>query len=103
MGGEGVYQTAARWPEKFAAVIAIAGPVPTDTTELVKGVRRVPVRIVHGAKDGRVPVEGSRRLAADLKKAGGSVDYKEDPDNGHAGDKPYADPEMIEWLLAHHR
>jgi predicted peptidase len=103
MGGTGVYDTAARWPEKFAAVIAIAGPVPTDTSELVMGLRCVPVRIVHGVLDKRVPVEGSRRLAADLRRAGASVDYKEDPDNGHDGDKPYADPEMIDWLLAHHR
>jgi len=103
MGGTGVYDTAARWPEKFAAVIAIAGPVPTDTSELVKGLRRVPVRIVHGVLDKRVPVEGSRQLAADLRNAGGSVDYQEDPDNGHDGDKPYSDPEMIDWLLAHHR
>jgi predicted peptidase len=103
MGAEGVYQIAARWPEKFAAVIAIAGPVPLDTSEFVKGLRRVPIRIMQGGKDTRIPPDGSRRLAAALRKAGASVEYQEDPDNGHDGDKPYSDPEMIEWLLAHHR
>jgi predicted peptidase len=103
MGGGGVYDTAARWPERFAAAIAIAGPVPRDTSALVKGLRRVPLRIVQGANDERVPVEGSRRLVADLRKAGAPVEYREDPKAGHDGEKTYADPETIEWLLAHHR
>jgi predicted peptidase len=103
MGGAGVYDTAAQWPNKFAAVIAIAGPVPAETSELVKGLRRVPIRIMHGVLDKRVPVEGSRRLVAHLRKAGASVEYVEDPENGHDGEKPYSDPEMIDWLLAHHR
>ena len=103
MGGGGVYDTAARWPERFAAAIAIAGPVPRDTSALVKGLRGVPVRIVHGANDRQVPVEGSRRLVAALKKAGAPVEYIEYPETGHDGEKAYADPEMIEWLLAHRR
>jgi predicted esterase len=59
-------------------VIAIAGPVPLDTSELVKGLRRVPIRIMQGGKDTRVPPEGSRRLVADLKRADASVEYQEE-------------------------
>lgn len=50
-----------------------------------------PFLIFHGAKDVRVPVEHSRRLAAKLRETGIEVAYNEYPDLGHF--------EMVDWSL----
>ena len=105
MGGAGVYEIASRWPERFAALIAIAGYGPDDDANLVKQLRSVPLRIFHGARDERVDVERARKLVADLKKAHASVDYTEFPDarHGPTAERVYADPAVIDWLLSQHR
>jgi predicted peptidase len=105
MGGAGVYDIAARWPERFAALVAISGFVPQDDNALVQRLRLIPLRIVHGANDERVPVDGARRFAADLKNAGASVQYSEYPDTRHGptAEKAYADHMVIDWLLSQRR
>ena len=105
MGGAGAYQIAARWPERFAALVAIAGFVPTDHADLVKRIRHIPLRIFHGASDERVPVDGARQLAAELKQAGAPAEYLEYSDTRHGptAEKTYADASVIEWLLSQRR
>jgi dipeptidyl aminopeptidase/acylaminoacyl peptidase len=43
----------------------------------------IPILIVHGKKDQRVPVKQSRELAEKLRKAGKSVRYVEQPEGDH--------------------
>ena len=102
MGGNGVYSVAARWPERFAALIAISGAGPVDD---VQRLRRVPLRIFHGAEDERVPVQAARRLVADLRKVGAAVEYTEYPDTRHGptAERTYADAALLDWLLAQHQ
>jgi predicted peptidase len=94
MGGTGVYDIAARLPDRFAALVAISGVVPLDDSTLVKRIQHIPITIFHGASDERVPVEGARRLVPDLKKAGAAVKYTEYADTRHGptAEKTYADP-----------
>jgi predicted peptidase len=105
MGGAGVYDIAARWPERFAALVAISGFVPTDHADLLERIRRIPLRIFHGASDERVSVDGARRLAAELTKAGAPVQYVEYPGarHGPTAEMTYADPAVIDWLLSQRR
>jgi predicted peptidase len=129
MGGGGVYRIASRWPERFAALVAIAGPVEElsgkmteDAIEidrktnaftsaadpfhaLAKRIRAIPTLIFHGEADQSVPVEHARRLSSELKKAGATVQYTEYPATDHVGaaSKAYRSLEMIEWLLAQRR
>jgi predicted peptidase len=105
MGGAGVYEVAARGPERFAALLAIAGFVRDDPQQVVARLGRIPLKIVHGAMDERVPVDGARRIAADLKKAGAPVEYIEYPDarHGPTAERIYADPRAVDWLLAQRR
>ncbi len=105
MGGAGVYGVAARWPERFAALLAIGGPVPADDAPLVSRLKRIPLRIVHGTDDERVPVAGARRLAADLKKADAPVTYVEFPETRHgpSAERTYGDPSVLAWLLSQHK
>jgi predicted peptidase len=100
-----VYEVSARWPERFAALLAISGFVRADLAQVVARIQRIPLKIVHGALDERVPVDGARRLAAELKTAGAPVEYIEysDARHGPTAEKTYADPAVIDWLLAQRR
>jgi predicted peptidase len=105
MGGAGVYEIAARWPDRFAALVAISGFVPIDHAELLKRIHRIPLRVFHGARDERVSVDSARRLTAELTRAGGPVQYLEypDADHGSTAERTYADPSVFSWLLRQHR
>jgi predicted peptidase len=130
MGATGAYRIAFRWPNRFAAIAAIAGRVDTSAVQtysdrekdadrkanpfvtasdpfaaLAERIRQLPVRIYHGDADENVPVEQSRRLVAALKAAQGAVQYQEYSGATHIGaaDKAYADQELITWLLSQHR
>lgn len=128
MGATGAYRIAYRWPDKFAALVCIAGRVedgkgysaqevdidrrtnsfvtaPDPFAALALRIRKLPIWIFHGDQDQTVPVEQSRRLTAALKNAGADVRYTEYPGAGHvpAAAKGYADRNMISWLLKQHR
>jgi dienelactone hydrolase len=57
----------------------------------------IPILLVHGEKDFRVPVEHSREMYSALKKAGKQVEYLEQPKNDHHFTR---DEDMHEFLLA---
>lgn len=128
MGATGAYRIAYRWPDKFTAVVAIAGRVeprstytpeelaidrranpfvaaPDPFASLALRIKNIPMWIFHGDKDETVPVEQSRRLVAALKKASADVRYTEYPGADHVGaaQKANAETDMIEWLFKQHR
>jgi predicted peptidase len=76
MGGAGVYGIAARWPERFAALVVISGPV-SRLDMLVERIHRIPIRIFQGEADERVPVAPARDFVGALQKAGADVQYTE--------------------------
>ncbi|MDQ3332286.1 MAG: hypothetical protein M3552_16820 [Planctomycetota bacterium] len=88
---------AAREPDRFAAVVPIAGGGhPESGDRLVD----VPIRAVHGDADDVVPVTQSREMVAAIRAAGGSPRYDELPGVSHANWKSLlADPpEFMRWL-----
>jgi len=128
MGATGAYRIAFRWPDKFAAVVAIAGRVeprstlapevlaidrranpfvaePDPFASLALRIKDIPMWIFHGDKDETVPVEQSRRLVAALKKAGADVRYTEYPGADHVGgvQKAFAETDMVKWLFKQHQ
>jgi predicted peptidase len=121
MGGYGTWIIGARYPERFAALVPICGGVrmPFGVTPppgsyaaaenpeaaLARDLRnRVPVWAFHGASDGFVSVDNTRRLVAAVRAAGGDVKYTEYPGVGHnSWDRAYAEPELWAWLAARSR
>ena len=128
MGATGSYRLAFKSPERFAAVVAVAGriepgahytpeeiaidratnpavasgdPFPAFAARLAK----TPLWIVHGDADAQVPVDQSRRLVAALKSVGAPVRYTELPGADHdtAPRQAYADAELFRWLLNQRR
>jgi predicted peptidase len=105
MGAFGVYAMAARWPTRFAALVAIAGDIPQSASDTAAQLRGTPIWLFHGETDERIPVTQSRQLFAALKQTGASVRYTEYPDTHHgpAVEKAYADPAVVDWLLTQRR
>jgi predicted peptidase len=122
MGGYATWDLAVKYQNRFAAYVPICGgirgpeqmrqlhvslvddPKVSDPyAETAKRMGKTPVWIFHGADDPAVPVEESRKMAAALQAAGGNVKYTEYPGVGHnSWDKAYAEPGLLEWLLAQH-
>ena len=128
MGGTGAYRIAYRWPDRFAAVVSVAGrvvPAPPNTPDEIDRDRRtnpflaatdpfaalaarfksIPIWLFHGDADERVPVSESRQLTAALKLAGATVRYTEYPGVDHdvVPQKASADSTLLDWLFAQHR
>jgi len=129
LGGYGSFYTAAKYPNKFAAIVSYGGGImPPGATRLpplmkmvlspdvlklyeaenpyqafAKALSKTPVWIFHGEKDEQVPVSEPRRIAEEFKIANGaaSVKYTEYVGEGHfITEKVYTDPALWKWLLA---
>lgn len=102
MGGLGTYEALARWPEKFAAAVAICGGGNLEATE--RYADRVAIWITHGDEDPIVPVKYSRLLYETLRERGAEVRYTEFPGVGHDAWTPtFALPDLLPWLFSHTR
>jgi pimeloyl-ACP methyl ester carboxylesterase len=101
MGGYGVWELAAEYPQRFAAIVPICGAgSPQDAARL----KDIPTWIFHGQRDPVVPFQRSVEMADALKKAGGTVKFTPDPNAGHdSWTAAYNDPELYEWLLRQKR
>jgi predicted peptidase len=121
MGGNGTWNLAYQFPERFAAIAPICGfitpftrlpasraIVPADSGDafaaIARRLRRVPTWIFHGEIDPAVPVSESRRAADAFKAVGGDVRYTEFLGGGHnVWDGTYSSPAFQDWLFAQHR
>lgn len=98
MGGFGAYDCVMRDPERFAALVPMAGGGdPTQATNMMN----VAIWSFHGALDTVVPVEGDREMAAALTAAGHTNwTYTEYPDAGHAVTVPaWGNTNLIPWIF----
>jgi predicted peptidase len=121
MGGNGTWNLAYQFPERFAAIAPVCGfitPIPglgasraivaADSGDafavIARRLRQMPTWIFHGEVDPAVPVTESRRAAEAFKAAGGNVHYTEFLGGGHnVWDGVYASLQFQEWLFAQHR
>lgn len=98
MGGYGSWELAIRRPDLFAAVVPVCGGADETQAERIA---KLPIWAFHGARDGVVKPERSRRMIDALRQAGGVPGYTEYPHVGHDSWNPaYRDGEMMRWLFA---
>ena len=101
LGGFGTWSLAARYPDKWAAIVPICGGGNPEWAEKIK---HIPVWCFHGDQDKAVRVELSRRMIEALKAAGASPRYTEYPGVGHnCWDLAYNTKELYAWLLSQKR
>jgi predicted peptidase len=106
MGGFGTWSLAAKYPDRWAAIVPICGGDAlrggVDLKRAAK-IKDIPCWVFHGDADPAVPVQKSRDMVEALKAAGGHPKYDEYPGVGHnSWDKAYGTPELYEWLLKQH-
>jgi predicted peptidase len=106
MGGYGAWAWAAEHPERWAAIAPICGGgswlngFPQRVIRLVD----LPVWAFHGAQDPVVPLAESQRLVDLLTISGGDARLTVYPEAGHdSWSATYANPELYQWFLEHHR
>jgi predicted peptidase len=125
MGGYGTWATAALNPNKFAALLPIAGGIvppfelpqfikmslpqplltildaPDSYDALAKRIGKTPVWMFHGNADESVPVTESRKISQALKKNGNkNALYTEFEKTNHTGAlfKAFSEPKLFQWL-----
>jgi predicted peptidase len=100
MGGYGTWSLAARYPNRWAAIVPICGGGDPKQADRIKD---IPCWCFHGETDTAVRVGRSRDMMKALWAAGGHPNYTEFPGVGHQSwDKAYATAELYPWLLEHH-
>ena len=100
MGGYGTWETAAKYPELFAAIAPICGRGDPSTAWKL---RHIPTWLFHGAKDPVVPVKHSNDMNKALKQYG-NVRYTIYPNAEHdSWTETYSNEELYRWFLSHVR
>jgi predicted peptidase len=121
MGGNGTWNLAYRFPERFAAIAPICGfisglgrtppwnrSIVADSGDAFAAIARrgarIPTWIFHGEADPVVPVAESRKAYDALRAAGAPVRYTEILGGGHdVWDDVYASAQFQEWLFGQRR
>jgi predicted esterase len=95
-GGAGVWQLAAQYPDRWAAIVPVAASCDPDQAPLIKD---IPCWCFHNRYDGVSTVEGPRAMIKALRTLGGKPKYTEYKDTIHnAGERAYVLPELYDWL-----
>ncbi|SFT21606.1 Phospholipase/Carboxylesterase [Paenibacillus sp. BC26] len=101
MGGNGAWDLAARYPERFAAVAPLSGWYQPEAAALLKD---VPIWAFHGEDDDVVPVSGSRDMVQALQAIGGNIAFTSYPRLKHSiMSETYRNTELYQWFLRHER
>lgn len=120
LGGVGTWHAALLYPQKFAAIVPIAGRITPMEYEVsntspailamansddpykafAEKLKNTPTWIFHGGKDESMPVDLSRKMYEALKQAGNNnVHYTEFEGMGHYSvEAAFNTPELFEWL-----
>ncbi len=96
-GGNGVWELADRYPNRWAAIVPVASSGDPGIAPRIHG---IPCWCFHNSHDAGSPVASPRRMIAALRAAGGAPRYTEYFGLEHnCWDRAYATPELYEWLL----
>lgn len=100
MGATGVLHLGRKYPEKWAAIAAMAPGVP-DAGAGFEVMSRVPLMFMIGDRDELLPIEGARNSVARLREAGVSVQYTEIRGGGHASPIRSGPPAVFKFFEKH--
>jgi predicted esterase len=101
-GAIGTYLIGLNHPDRFAALIPMAGALPGSLLALLDNARTTPLYLIHGAHDQVIPVRFSQAVEAYLKKRGYRVVYREHDQmhpmaGGHFFPRDEL-PALVDWL-----
>ena len=98
----GALHLAAKYPERFAAVVVSSGPIVYDgyPFERLKGMGLL---VIHGDQDTVNPMEASQKMAAAAKAAGVDATYATVPGGTHLEAYLTYAPQLFDFLDRHRR
>ncbi|MBK7259529.1 MAG: prolyl oligopeptidase family serine peptidase [Ignavibacteriae bacterium] len=102
LGGSGTWYIAARYPEKFAAVVSISGFTSTLSyiDENIDKLLDMPVWAFHGRLDTVVPFEETERIVKRLERRNRNLRFSAEPDVGHEIHwQVYPGQDIYDWFL----
>ncbi len=107
MGGFGAWAMAIQYPQRFAAVVPIAGGWNSENDSIpshICAIKDVPIWAFHGAQDDIVSPHKSQLMVDALQRCGSAVKFTLYPDADHRASwrLAYTDPALFEWVLAQH-
>jgi predicted peptidase len=113
MGGYGTWSIAAKYPNRFAAIVVVCGgiqwPTPRRITKegpyqtIAGKVAGIPIWVFHGNADRNVFVTESREMVKLLRGLHADVRYTEYDRVAHESwDRAYGEPELPIWLFSQH-
>jgi predicted peptidase len=108
MGGYGAWALAMRYPQRFAALVPIAGGADYNSDDVppeICGLKDVPTWAFHGQMDVNVPYTESVDAVDALRACGGNVRLTLYADAVHveSWERAYADDELWAWLFEQKR
>ena len=80
--GSGALHLAAKYPDRFAALVVSSGPIVYDTYPFDR-IKGKGLLVIHGDEDTTNPIEASRRMAEAAKAAGVNAVYATVPGGTH--------------------
>jgi predicted peptidase len=96
MGGQGTWDLAFAYPDRFAAIVPLCGRTRPEKAALI---RELPVWVFHGMKDDVIPFSESENMVNALKELGSPVKFTVYPEANHdVWTETYQNPELWEWL-----
>lgn len=100
MGGYGTFHVAERYPNRFAAIVPLAGSFPPKYAENLK---TVPIWAFHGDRDEIVLPEESQKIIDAMQEAGNTnAQLTLLPGAGHGiAEDVYSCSELYRWMLEH--
>jgi predicted peptidase len=110
MGGYGTWSIAAKYPNRFAAIVVVCGGIQWPTRHritkeepyaaIARKVAGIPVWVFHGNADRNVFVTESREMVKLLRGLRADVRYTEYDGVGHESwDRAYSEQELPVWLF----
>ncbi len=96
MGGYGTWSIAATNPDRWAAVVPLAGG---GEAEWGASLAKTPVWAFHGSEDAAIRPQQSRRMIAAIRDGGGTPRYTEVTGGGHdIGSIVYGNNALLDWM-----
>ncbi len=107
MGGFGAWALAMRNPQRYAALVPVAGGWDSERDIVPRNVcdiKAMPIWVFHGAQDDIVLPKKSQLMVEALKKCGVDVRFTLYPDANHreSFERAYDDPELYAWMFDQH-
>lgn len=100
MGGAATWDLAMAYPDYFAAIAPVCGPVNRNYPEKAAELKDLPIIAFHGAMDDVVPVSGAAEMIKRLQDIGNPAVIVIYPDANHdSWTATYDNPELYQWFL----